>query len=166
MVTLLQEQMTHCQAIMLPQPDAKQHFLSKHAGAHFVLQSLALARANPTEEGIFICSNGTTISLREIANKLALLNGVQLEPDLPMTALQSSVIEQKEEAIPPSQQTKAQSIIPTTHAHISLVRHAPSTAAPELLEAIHNLFDLQEGDLKNAVWEKPTHTLLTLSGSS
>jgi FlaA1/EpsC-like NDP-sugar epimerase len=44
-------------------------------------QSLALAAKNPTEDGIFVCNNGASISLMDIASKLAMLRG-ELESDL------------------------------------------------------------------------------------
>ncbi len=165
LVTSLQDQIAHREAVTLPQSEAGHHFLSKHAAAHFVLQSLALAHANPTDEGIFVCIYDTTMSLREVANKLALLSGMQLETDIPIKALNSGAVAQRAEMTSPSHEANVHSI-PTTHTHINLVRQAPLANAPEFLEAIRLLFSLKEHDIKGAAWEKPTHTLLALSSSS
>jgi FlaA1/EpsC-like NDP-sugar epimerase len=126
----------------------------------FILQSLALAETTPAKDSIFVCNNGAPVSLMEIARKLAMLRGVQLESDLPIKFLNGN----PRDGGPVFQifSNDYEKLMTTAHPHISLLREPSLPDSPELDAAIHYLFNLQEHDLEHAAWEKHTHTLLRL----
>src|SRR5262249_18001161 len=81
-VSILEEQIANRDVITLPHQEAKRSFLSKHSAANFLLKTLAQADTFSLADGIFICNHGTSISLLDIAGKLAVLKGLQLGRDI------------------------------------------------------------------------------------
>jgi FlaA1/EpsC-like NDP-sugar epimerase/lipopolysaccharide/colanic/teichoic acid biosynthesis glycosyltransferase len=163
-VAMIEDQIAHREPVTLPHPDAKRRFLSSYAAVRFILQSLALAEILPDKDSIFVCDNGAPVSLMEIATRLAMLNGLQLEADLPVKFLNGNP--QDNDTVSQMFPNENEKPVATTHAHISLLHQKPLPRSSEVDAAIHYLFNLQEHDLENAVWEKHTHTLLGLENLS
>jgi FlaA1/EpsC-like NDP-sugar epimerase len=163
-VAMIEDQIAHREPVTLPSPDAKRRFLSRRAAVCFILQSLVLAEATPAKDGIFVCNNGAPISLLEIARKLAMLSGMQLESDLPVKFLNGN----PRDGGPVFQvfSNDHEKLTTTAHAHIGLLREKSLPASPELDAAIHYLLNLQEHDLEHTAWDKHTHTLLHLVSPS
>jgi FlaA1/EpsC-like NDP-sugar epimerase/lipopolysaccharide/colanic/teichoic acid biosynthesis glycosyltransferase len=163
-VAILKEQIAHQEIVTLPHFGARHQFLSKHAAAHLILQALALVESNSSEKGIFVCNNGPPISLMEVASKLAMLNGLQLETDFLVKYLDHGAPDDTPTTEVPSGHSKE--IVATSHAHIGLLRQDPLPDSPEVDAAIHYLLNLQEHDLEHAVWEESTRRLLLLEEAS
>jgi FlaA1/EpsC-like NDP-sugar epimerase len=163
-VAMLEDQIAHREPVTLPSPDAKRRFLSRRAAVCFILQSLVLAEATPAKDGIFVCNDGAPISLMEIARKLAMLSGVQLESDVPVKFLNGN----PRDGGPVFQMfsNDHEKLMTTAHAHIGLLHEKSLPDSPELDAAIHYLLNLQEHDLEHAAWEKHTHTLLRFGSLS
>jgi FlaA1/EpsC-like NDP-sugar epimerase len=163
-MAMIEDQIAHREPVMLPNPDAKRHFISSHAAVRFILQSLALVGIFPDREGIFVCKNGAPVSLMEIASRLAMLSSVQLETDLPVKFLNGNAPDSDMESQIFSSDSKKP--MTTTQAHIGFLHQQILPNSPEVDAAIHYLFNLQEHDLEKAAWEKHIHTLLDLDNLS
>jgi FlaA1/EpsC-like NDP-sugar epimerase len=163
-MAMIEDQIAHREPVMLPNPDAKRHFISSHAAVRFILQSLALVGIFPDREGIFVCKNGAPVSLMEIASRLAMLSSVQLETDLPVKFLNGNAPDNDMESQIFSSDSKKP--MTTTQAHIGFLHQQILPNSPEVDAAIHYLFNLQEHDLEKAAWEKHIHTLLDLDNLS
>ena len=100
----------------------------------------------------------------EVASKLAMLNGLQLETDLLVKYFDRGAPDGASTTEVPSGHGKE--IVATTHTHISLLRQDPLPDSPEVDAAVHYLLNLQEHDLEHAVWEEPTRRLLLLEEAS
>ena len=158
MVAMLEDQIAHRDPVTLPHPDAKRHFLSRHTAARFILQSLALAETTPAADGIFICNNGVPVSLMDMASKLAMLSGIQLESEIPVKFLSSSTPDNDSVChMFPNDHEKLRT---TAHEHIGLLHNTSFQNSPEVDAAIQYLFNLQEHDLEHTAWEKHLHILL------
>ena len=83
-VAMLKEQITHLEPITLPSPESTCEVLSKEAAAHLILNSLVLAHSAPVKEAVFVSAEGSSVLLLEMAQKLAAINGLQLDTDLPL----------------------------------------------------------------------------------
>jgi hypothetical protein len=164
LVAMLEEQIVHHETVTLPYAGVRRQFLSKHAAAHFILQTLALAETDYAGKGIFVCNNPASIPLMEVASKLAMLNGLQLETDLPVRILKHTTHNGGSMTHTPPGDGKE--LVATAHARISLLRENPLPDSPEVVAAIDYLLNLQEQDLEHAVWEKPTRMLLLLEGAA
>jgi FlaA1/EpsC-like NDP-sugar epimerase len=163
-VAMLEDQIAHREPVMLPYPDGKRRFLSRHAAVCFILQSLALAATTPDEDGIFVCNSGAPVSLMEIARKLAMLSGVRLEADLPVKFLNANP--RDDGSVFQVFSHNHEKLTTTAHAHIGLLHEKPLPASPEVDAAIHYLLNLQERDLEHTTWEQHTRTLLRLASLS
>jgi FlaA1/EpsC-like NDP-sugar epimerase len=161
---MIEDQIAHREPVTLPHPDAKRRFLSSYAAVRFILQSLALAEILPDKEGIFVCNNGAPISLMEIATRLAMLNGVRLEADLPVKFLNGNP--QDNDTVSQIFPTENEKPVTTIHTHIDFLHQKRLPNSPEVDAALHYLFNLQEHDMENTVWEKHTHTLFGLESLS
>jgi hypothetical protein len=115
---------------------------------------------NPAEEGIFTCDQEAAVSLLDVANKLAMRHGVQLESDLPVRFLNRH--RHPETATVPVPPSVDQQRVLTSHAGIHLLRDVPVSASAEFAAAINRLINLQEHELEQTAWAKSTHSLLYL----
>ena len=163
MMAMLQEQLAHREPVTLPYPDAKRHVLSGDAAVRFILQSLVLAGSLPTEQGIFVYNHSASVSLMDLASKLAKLRGVQLEYDHPVRYLNGTPVHDQVSHLSPDDQGK---IVTTAHTHIGLLRHTSLPDSPEVKEAFRYLFSLQEHDLEHAELEKHANILCDVGSPS
>jgi FlaA1/EpsC-like NDP-sugar epimerase/lipopolysaccharide/colanic/teichoic acid biosynthesis glycosyltransferase len=165
MVSLLQEQIAHQEPVTLPSPNAKGHFLSKRAAAHFILQTLVLANSDLPGEGIFVCEKGEPITLMEVVSKLRALNGRRLaSPDLQIKFLNGNTPDDDLVAVAGSHPVP-EILLPVGHTHIRLLHDAQLPNSPEVSMAIHHIFDLQEQDLGQTAWKEYTRNLLRLASA-
>jgi FlaA1/EpsC-like NDP-sugar epimerase/lipopolysaccharide/colanic/teichoic acid biosynthesis glycosyltransferase len=150
-VAMLENQIAHQETVTLPCPEAKCQFLSKHVASVFILETLALAAANPGAEGIFVCHHVPSISLLEIARKLATLYGLQLESELPVRFL--NVRSSTSEVIPHSPNDNCCVLVPTTNSNISLLLEQYSHEVVKESRRLLHLQEIQENDFEPLVLE-------------
>ena len=81
-VSLLENQIRNQQTVLLPYSQAQTSLISKYSAAEFILQTLVEVTNKASEQGIFICEPGSPVLFTEIAEKLALLYGLQIGVDL------------------------------------------------------------------------------------
>jgi FlaA1/EpsC-like NDP-sugar epimerase/lipopolysaccharide/colanic/teichoic acid biosynthesis glycosyltransferase len=158
-VARLEGQIVNREPIILPHREAKHALLSKDAAAHFILDALGLAESLALREGIFVCPPASTVSLLDVAQRLALLHGYRLGTDIPLYFLEDSpVAAPAEEAHAARAATR---YIPTANPSVSLLPDAPLRPSQVVTTAVQELLNMQEGDLAHAGWERPTRILLT-----
>jgi len=159
-VSILEEQIANREVITLPHQEAKRYFLSKHAAANFILETLAQADTLPLPEGIFICNHGDPVSLLEIAGKLAIRKGLQLGQDIPIRFLDSTPQDngQSTQGSPSNQQLR----VSTPNTSIGLLRENLLPYSSETTKVIEDLLSIQEQEFDHTCWEQHTRTLLRL----
>ena len=153
-IARLKEQIAHREPIILSR-SAKPAFLSKQDAVHLLLGSLTQAATHPTQKGIFVYKPDTAIPLFEIASTLAMLEGVQLGSDIPVTFLDDA---SPDGEAPPADQGI---LVATVNQHIRLLRLSPLLQSPVVTKALQDLLHMQEQDLGHAPWAQPTQTLLS-----
>ena len=159
-VSILEEQIANREAITLPHREAKRYFLSKHAAANFILETLVQADTLSLAEGIFVCNHGAPVSLLEIADKLAILKGLQLGTDIPVRFLDNTP--QDNGLSTPISSSDHHLLISTSNTSIGLLRENLLPYSHETAKVIENLLSIQEQDLDHTCWEQHTRTLLLL----
>jgi hypothetical protein len=157
-VAMLENQIAYQEPITLPCPEAKCQFLSKHVASAFILETLALAAANPGDEGIFVCHRLPSTSLLEIARKLATLYGLQLESELSVRFL--NVPSSTSEVVPHSLKENRCVLVPTANANISLLQEQYSHEVVKQSCHLLHLQESQENDFEPLILEHHTHNLL------
>jgi len=159
-VSILEEQIASREVITLPHQEAKRYFLSKHAAANFILETLVQAETLSLTDGIFICNHGAPISLLEIAGKLAMRRGLQLGNDIPIRFLDSTPQDNGLSThISPADQHV---LVSTSNTSIGLLRENLLPYSYETAKVIEDLLSMQEQDLAHKCWEQHTRTLLLL----
>ncbi len=159
-VSILEEQIANRDVITLPHQEAKRSFLSKHAAANFILETLAQADTLSLADGIFICNHGAPISLLEIAGKLARLRGLQLGNDIPIRFLDSTP---QDNGVSTQRSPADQHVlVSTSNTSIGLLRDNLLPYSHETAKVVEDLLGMQEQDLDHKCWEQHTHTLLLL----
>jgi FlaA1/EpsC-like NDP-sugar epimerase len=157
-VARLEGQIVNREPIILPHCDAKHALLSKDAAVHFILDALGLAKSLAPKEGIFVCPPASTVSLLEVAQRLAMLHGYRLGTDIPLYFLEEPP------AVSPAEETHeshtATRYVSTANPSISLLQETPLTYSQGITKAVQELLNIQEGDLAYDGWERPTRTLL------
>ena len=157
-VARLEGQIVNREPIMLPHHNAKHALLSKDAAVHFILDALGLAESLVPREGIFVCPPASAVSLLDVAQRLAMLHGYRLGTDIPLYFLEESPsVTLSEEAHASRTSLRC---IPTANPSISLLQEAPLCSSHAITTAVHELLNMQEGDLASARWERPTRILL------
>ena len=159
-VSILEEQIANREVITLPHRDAKRSFLSKHAAANFILETLAQADTLSLTEGIFICTHETPIALLAIADKLAILQGLQLGTDIPVRFLDSAP--QDERCSPQRASSDQSMLVSTPNLSIGLLQEHLLPSSRETAKVIEDLLSIQESELAHTGWEQHTRTLLLL----
>ncbi len=159
-VSILAEQITNREVVTLPHRDAKRYFLSKHAAGNFILETLVQADTLSLAEGIFVCNHGEPISLLDLADKLALLQGVQLGTDIPLRFLESTPQDNgcSTQRAPSNHQIR----VSTPNTSIGLLRENLLPYSYETAKVIADLLSIQEPELAYTCWEQHTRTLLLL----
>ena len=163
-VAALKEQITHLEPVSLPHPDATCHVLSKQAAAHFILNSLIPTASDPTDAPILLSAEGSPVLLLEIAQKLAALNGLQLDVDLPLRFTQYDA----QGSIPIWADTLVENqhaLAQTASTSLALPPNDPLTDSPEVTAAINYLLNMREQDLEHDTWAQHTHTVLGPEGA-
>ena len=157
-VARLEGQIVNHEPIILPYNNAKHALLSKDATVHFILDALGLAESLAPREGIFVCPSASAVSLLDIAQRLAMLHGYRLGTDIPLYFLEEPP------AVAPSEEAHESRLsiryVTTANPSISLLQEIPLTSSHVLTTAVHDLLNMQEGDLADAGWEHLTRTLL------
>ena len=157
-VARLEGQIVNREPIILPHCDAKHALLSKDAAVRFILDALGLAESLVPGEGIFVCPPASSVSLLEVAQRLAMLHGYRLGTDIPLYFLEES------SASSPSEEVHASGAytrcVPTSNPSISLLQESFFTSSQDIIQAVQELLNIQESDLAYAGWERPTRTLL------
>ena len=157
-VARLEEQIVNCEPVILPHRNARHALLSKRAAAHFTLDALGLMESLAPREGIFVCPQASTVSLLEVAHRLAMLHGYRLGTDIPLYFLEEpSAASPSEEALASGAYTRC---VPTSNPSISLLQESPFTSSQAITTAVQELLKIQESDLAYDSWERPTRTLL------
>jgi FlaA1/EpsC-like NDP-sugar epimerase/lipopolysaccharide/colanic/teichoic acid biosynthesis glycosyltransferase len=157
-VARLEEQIVHGEPVILPHRHAKHALLSKRAAAHFTLEALGLTESLAPREGIFVCRQASTVSLLDVAQRLAMLHGYRLGTDIPLYFLEeSSATSSSEDAYALGVSTRC---VPTSNPSISLLQESPFISSQTLTTAVQALLNMQESDLAYDGWERPTRTLL------
>jgi FlaA1/EpsC-like NDP-sugar epimerase/lipopolysaccharide/colanic/teichoic acid biosynthesis glycosyltransferase len=157
-VARLEEQMMHGEPIILPHRYAKLALLSKRDAVHFILDALGMAESLAPMEGIFVCPQASEVSLVEVAHRLAMRHGYRPGTDIPLYFLEEPpAVSSAEEAHASCISTR---YIPTANPSISLLQEAPVRSSHVVTTAVHDLLNMQEGDLAYAGWERPTRILL------
>jgi len=82
MVAIIEEQIRNRDTVVLPSPDTNACFISKHSAAEFILQTLVDAKRNEFDKRMFVCDAGSSVSLIEVAQKLANLYGLKRDRNL------------------------------------------------------------------------------------
>jgi FlaA1/EpsC-like NDP-sugar epimerase/lipopolysaccharide/colanic/teichoic acid biosynthesis glycosyltransferase len=163
-VARLEGQIVNREPIILPHCDAKHALLSKDAAVHFILDALGLAKSLAPKEGIFVCPPASTVSLLEVAQRLAMLHGYRLGTDIPLYFLEESP------AVSPAEETHeshtATRYVSTANPSISLLQETPLTYSQGITKAVQELLNIQEGDLAYDGWERPTRTLLACAAQA
>jgi FlaA1/EpsC-like NDP-sugar epimerase/lipopolysaccharide/colanic/teichoic acid biosynthesis glycosyltransferase len=155
-VNILEEQIAHRETVTLPHPNAQCLVFSKRAAVHFILECLSLAAQGLSEQGIFVCNRFTSVSLLEVANKLACARGLALELDLPVKFLTGV----DNDAVATQMTFDTQPCIATANPHITLLREQALPDSPQIAAVIQGLLKTEEGALENLAWEKYIHDLL------
>jgi len=163
-VSSLEEQIANREVITLPHQEAKRCFLSKHAAADFILETLAQADTLSLADGIFICNHGAPISLLEIADKLAILRGLQLGNDIPIRFLDST--SQNNGLSTQISSAEQHVLVSTANTGIGLLRENLLPYSHETTKVIEDLLSMQEQDLSHKCWEDHTRTLLFLENKA
>jgi FlaA1/EpsC-like NDP-sugar epimerase len=157
-VARLEEQIIHRKPIILPHREVKHALLSKDAAVHFMLDALGLAESMAPREGIFVCPPASTVSLLEVAHRLAMVHGSRLGIDVPLYFLEeppaASLAQEGQEVYARTR------CIPTTNPSLSLLPELPFMPSQAITKAVQELLNIQEGDLAYDGWERPTRTLL------
>ena len=157
-VARLEGQIVNHEPIILPYCNVKHALLSKDATVHFILDALGLAESLAPREGIFVCPSASSVSLLDVAQRLAMLQGYRLGTDIPLYFLEEPP------AAAPSEEAHesrlAARYVTTANPSISLLQEIPLRSSPVLTTAVHDLLNMQEGDLADAGWEHLTRTLL------
>src|SRR5262249_21321388 len=136
----------------------------KHTATNFILETLAQVETLSLTEGIFVCNHRAPVSLLEIADKLALLTGLQLETDIPIRFLESTP--QDNGLSTPRSSSDHHMLISTSNTSIGLLRENLLPYSHETAEVIEDLLSLQELDLNHQCWEQRTRTLLRLENET
>jgi len=157
-VARLEGQIVNREPIILPHYDAKHALLSKDAAVHFILDALGLAESLAPKEGIFVCPPASSVSLLEVAQRLAMLHGYRLGTDIPLYFLEEPpAVSPSEEAHESRDSTRC---VPTANPSISLLQDIPFMSSQGITTAVQELLNIEEGDLVYDGWERPTRTLL------
>lgn len=159
-VSILEEQIANREVITLPHRGAKRSFLSKHAAANFILETLAQVDTLSLTEGIFICNHGTPVALLDIADKLAILQGLQLGTDIPVRFLDST--HEDEQYSPQIASSDQPMLVSTPNMSIGLLKENLLPSSRETAKVIEDLLSIQESELAHTCWEQHTRTLLRL----
>jgi FlaA1/EpsC-like NDP-sugar epimerase len=157
-VARLEGQIMNREPIILPYYAAKHALLSKDAAVHFILDALGMAESLAPWEGIFVCPPASTVSLLEVAQRLAMLHGYRLGTDIPLYFLEESLAVSPSEGAPESHASTQ--YVPTANPSISLLQEMPFMSSQGITKAVQELLNIQEGDLAYDGWEGPTRTLL------
>ena len=158
-VAILENQIAQRQIVTLPHRDAKCQILSKHVATTFILETLALTAGNMADEGIFVCHPVPTTSLLDIARKLAMLYGFELD-DLSVQFLDA--LSSTDPALTAYPDKDRHVLVPTANPNISLLREQHSPEAVEESRRLLHFQDIREDDLESLAWELHTHNNLLL----
>lgn len=99
-VSLLEEQIINQRTVILPAEDTKCCLITKHAAAEFILQNMVEEKNKFSDECIFSCNAGSTISLIELTRRLASYHGLN-----PWTDLEVKYIGQSDDTLNLASQT-------------------------------------------------------------
>lgn len=156
-VARLEERIVNRQPVILPHRDTKCALLSKRAAVHLILDALGLAESLAPREGIFVCPQAAAVSVLDVAHQLATLHGYQLGTDMPLDFLHPPPVASPLEKAHTSYAHAR--LIPTSNPSMSLLQESP-LASSVATKAVQELLSLQESDLTDDWWERPTRTLL------
>ena len=81
-VSLLEEQIVNQGTVILPAEETRCCLITKYSAAEFILQNIVEEKNKLSDECIFICNAGSTVSLIELTRRLAGYHGLNLWTDL------------------------------------------------------------------------------------
>lgn len=160
-ISVLENQIRNRETVTLPHRQTKRYFLSKHAATEFILQAIALAGCEGVDEGIFVCQNGSPISLWEMAQKLATLYGLSLQKDLAIKYINYAT--KDDQSLEQMALGDHQRIIPTSQKNIMLLKEDPFQCCTELRKWIIQFLDSKTKKIKHEDWEMEARNLLRLA---
>jgi len=99
-VSLLEEQIVDQRTVILPSEKTHCCLITKYSAAEFILQNFVEEKNKLSDECIFICNAGSTISLIELTRRLARYHGLN-----PWTDLEIKYIGQSDETLSLAPQT-------------------------------------------------------------
>jgi FlaA1/EpsC-like NDP-sugar epimerase/lipopolysaccharide/colanic/teichoic acid biosynthesis glycosyltransferase len=155
----LEEQMRNRETIVLPHREARCGVLAVQPAVHFLLDTLVQLDRLDLEDGIFVCPYASSLRLLEVIQKLAALNGLQVDVDFTV----------RFQGEPPDPVTGAgralvtalqDTLVMTENPGIRLVKQAALSPSQEAAQAVQELLNFDEQDLRKHRWERLTRTLL------
>ena len=156
-VARLEERIVNREPVILPHRETKCALLSKRAAVHLILDALGLAESLAPRQGIFVCLQAVAVSVLDVAHQLAMLHGYRLGIDIPLDFLYPPPpTSPLEEGHAPYAHAR---LIPTSNPSLSLLEESPLASAAAT-KAVQELLSLQESDLTDDWWKRPTRTLL------
>jgi FlaA1/EpsC-like NDP-sugar epimerase/lipopolysaccharide/colanic/teichoic acid biosynthesis glycosyltransferase len=161
-ISVLENQIKNLEAVTLPYHQTKRYFLSKYAATEFILQAIVLTARKNSDGDIFVCQNGSLISLWEVAEKLATLYGLNLQKDLAIKHINYAT--QGDQSLEQMVLENHQRLIPTSHKNIVLLKEDSSQHSAELQKRIKQYLDSKK--MKYEDWEMGILSLLPLVTAS
>jgi hypothetical protein len=129
------------------------------AAVHFLLDTLVQLDRLGLEDGIFVCPYASSLRLLEVIQKLAALNGLQVdvdftvhfqcEPPDPATGADRALVTALQDTL-----------VMTENPGIRLLKQPALSTSQEAAQAVQELLNFDEQDLRNDRWERLTRTLL------
>jgi FlaA1/EpsC-like NDP-sugar epimerase len=155
----LEEQMRNRETIVLPHREVRCGVLAVQPAVHFLLDTLVQLDRLGLEDGIFVCPYASSLRLLEVIQKLAALNGLQVdvdftvhfqcEPPNPATGADRALVTALQDTL-----------VMTENPGIRLLKQPALSTSQEAAQAVQELLNFDEQDLRNDRWERLTRTLL------
>jgi FlaA1/EpsC-like NDP-sugar epimerase/lipopolysaccharide/colanic/teichoic acid biosynthesis glycosyltransferase len=155
----LEEQIRNRETIVLPHREVQCWVLAVQPAVHFLLDTLVQLDRLGLKDGIFVCPYASSLRLLEVIQKLAALNGLQVDVDF-------TVRFQCEPPDPPTGAGRAlvtalqDALVMTENPGIRLLKQPALSTSQKVAQAVQELLNFDEQDLRNDRWERLTRTLL------
>jgi FlaA1/EpsC-like NDP-sugar epimerase/lipopolysaccharide/colanic/teichoic acid biosynthesis glycosyltransferase len=157
----LEDQMRNRETIVLPDREVRCSVLTVQSAVHFLLDTLVQLDRLNLADGIFVCPYASSLRLVDVVQKLAWLNGLEIDADVtvyvPCDSPESATAGGRARVtVPP------ETLLMTENPGIQLLKQPALSTSQEAMQAVQALLNFDEQDFSNNRWERPTHTLLCL----
>lgn len=157
----LEEQMRNRETIVLPHHEARCSVLAVRPAVHFLLDTLVQLERLELDDGIFVCPYASSLRLVDVVQTLAWRHALQPDVDFAVH-FQSASPDPATGAGHAPVAALQEPFVPTHNPGIRLLKQAALHPSQEAVQAVRELLDFDEQDLKNDRWERSTRTLLCL----